>query len=277
MNFAQVWSRYQAVRDGLPAFEGHVYAGEYPRTQMDPARDCARLKSPNAMLASEGVVASVFFWIAAGIAGEHGARAGAGFDQAAIIDAEMALLEAVATLPQTDTRAFRPDVLDVVEAMKRRDAHLGDIAISRFVDVTRGVTARPAIRSAWRTLYGAAIMLDLDSAKRLIVGMDAERGDVVEQARHDMASLRAGVGPVLAVRIRGAGFELKALGEQLAVEFDLNAMSDAEIALLKGLDPAARSRVERERDRAPFASASDFAARTGLTLEQLGLEVVPLS
>ena len=276
MNFAQVWSRYQAVRDSLPAFEGHVYAGAYPRTQMDPARDCARLKSPNAMLASEGVVASFFFWMVAGIAAENGARPAAGFDQPAIIDAEMVLLEALSRLAPADPRAFRPDVLDVVDTLARGDRHVGDIVISRFVDVTRGVTARPAVRDAWRTLYGAAIMLDLDTAKGLVARLDAERAEIVERARRDTTSLRAGVGPILPVRLGRATFEMKAFGRTLPVEFDLNAMGEAEIALLEGLDGEARARVERERTRAPFASTSDFSTRTGLSLDKLGLVVIVL-
>jgi hypothetical protein len=271
MNFAQVWARYQGVRDGLPAFEGHLYPGAYPRTQMDPERDRASLKSPNAMLASEGVAASVIFWIVEGLAEEGGARPGRGLDQPALVAAEMTMLEAFAALKETDTAAFRPDLLDLVDALARGNAHVGDVARARFVDLTRGVTARPAIRARWRTLYDKAILLDLTEARALITEMDAERGAIVEQARRDPSSLRAGVGPVIPVRIAAASFELKALGEKLLVEFDLNAMSAPEMALLPRLTDEARARIERERERAPFASAADFTARTGLALDALGL------
>jgi hypothetical protein len=276
MTFAQVWSRYQGVRDGLPALEGHLYPGAYPRTQMDPARDRARLKTPNAMLASEGVAASVLFWISAALAGEHGARPGGGLDQPGVADAEMILLEALAPLPPPDSDAFRPDMIDVVEALGRANPHVGDIAISRFVDITRGVTARPAIRERWHTLYDAAIMLDFDMAKPLVAQMDVERGEIVTRARQDISTLRAGIGPVIPVRVKGATFELKALGERMPIEFDLNGMSEAEMALLPALNADARARIARERERAPFASAADFASRAGCTLEQMGLLEVPL-
>jgi hypothetical protein len=276
MNFAQVWARYQGVRDGLPAFEGHLYPGAYPRTQMDPARDRARLKSPNAMLASEGVAASVMFWIVEGLAEEGGARPGHGLDQPALVAAEMTLLDAFAALKETGTATFRPDLLDFVETLSRGNAHVGDVARARFVDLTRGVTARPAIRARWRTLYDKAILLDLSEARALITQMDAERGDIVEQARRDPSSLRAGVGPVIPVRIATASFELKALGEKLPIEFDLNAMSAPEMALLSWVNDEARVRVERERERAPFASTADFTARTGLALDALGLMEVDL-
>jgi hypothetical protein len=102
--------------------------------------------------------------------------------------------------------------------------------------------------------------------------MDGERGEIVEAARRDPATLRAGVGPVLPVRLPSARFELKALGEAMAVEFDLNGISTAEYALMPGLDSAARERLCAERLRAPFASIADFTARTGLSLKALGLE-----
>ncbi len=276
MNFAQVWARYQAVRDGMPAFEGHIYPA-YARTQMDPARDRARLKSPNAMIASEGVVASVLFWTATGLAEAKGAQAGAGLDQAALVDAEMSLLEALAALPPPDSTAFRPDILDVVGALARGDANTADIVLSRFVDITRGVTAVPGIRQRWRTLYENAILLNIADAKAQITSMDAERGDVVRRARADVSVLRAGVGPILPVRIKDATFELKALGEKAAIEFDLNAMSAGEMAAMPALDAAARQRIETERDRAPFASVADFTARTGLRLEHLGLQEIDRS
>jgi hypothetical protein len=277
MNFAQVWSRYQAVRDGLPAFEGHIYPGGYPRTQMDPSRDRARLKTPNAMLASEGVAASVLFWTSAAIASERGARPGGGLDQPGVADAEMVLLEALAALPPPDPETFRPDVIDVVQGLVRANPHAGDVAISRFVDITRGVTAHPAIREAWRSLYDAAIMLDLVTAKASIAKMDAERGDIVTQARRDVSTLRAGIGPIIPVQVKGAEFEMKALGEKLPIEFDLNGMSDAEMGLLPALNAEARARLTRERTRAPFASVADFASRTGFSLEQLGLAPVDVS
>jgi hypothetical protein len=114
-------------------------------------------------------------------------------------------------------------------------------------------------------------MLDLTEAKALIPQMDATRGEIVAQARRDPASLRAGIGPVLPVRCPSARFQLKALGEAMDVEFDLNAMSAPEYALLPALSADARARIEGERARGPFASIADFGSRTGLTLQALGL------
>ncbi len=274
MNFAQVWARYQAVRDGLVAFEGHLYPGNYARTQMDPSRDRARLKSANAMLASEGVAASVLFWTAADLAAEAGARPGGGLDQPDLVTVEMTLLAAFAALPASDAASFRPDLLDLVAALGRVSAHAGDAGRARLVDITRGVTAEPAVRDRWRTLYEKALMLDLVDAKALVSQMDAERGRIVVEAARDVMTLRAGVGPVIPVRVPGVVVQLKALGETMPVEFDLNAISAPEYSLLPSLDASARERIEHERGRAPFASIADFTSRTGVALESVGLTAV---
>ena len=187
-------------------------------------------------------------------------------------DAELALLEGFAALQADDSASFRPDLLDLVAALAGLRPQVADLVIPRGVDITRGVTARPALRDAWHTLYGKALLLDLADAKATIARMDKERGEIVAAARRDPATLRAGVGPILPVRLPSARFELKALGEVMAVEFDLNGISMAEYALMPTLDASTRAKVEAERMRAPFASVADFTARTGLSLEALGLE-----
>jgi DNA uptake protein ComE-like DNA-binding protein len=67
--------------------------------------------------------------------------------------------------------------------------------------------------------------------------------------------------------------ELKAFGEKFPLEFDLNAAGDADW-LAAGADRAASEKIQRERDKAPFASVSDFEKRTGLSLATLGLEEI---
>jgi hypothetical protein len=115
MTFSQNWARYSAVRDGLAAFEGHVYRGEYLRSQYDPARDRARLKTAGAMVSSEGVVASVLFWIAEGHARSGGARAEGGLDQPGLLDAEVRLLRGLQhAASQPNDRPL--DICDVVAA-----------------------------------------------------------------------------------------------------------------------------------------------------------------
>jgi hypothetical protein len=271
MTFSQSWARYQAVRETWPAFEGHVYAGEYLRSQFDPARDRAVLKPANAMVASEGAVASTLFWISATLADRAGAKPGEGLDQPGLQAAEQQLLKAIAALPARD--GFRPDIVDLVSAVGAPDSPERAVAVSRFVSVTRGVTARQEIREKWAALYREGIGLDINGSKALFAELDALRDLVVEAALKDPQTLRNAVGPVVPVRAPKVMLELKAFGEKFQLEFDLNAAGDADW-LAAGADRAASEWIQRERDRAPFASVSDFEKRTGTTLSKLGLEEV---
>lgn len=264
LSFSQNWARYRSVRDGDVAFEGHVYDDSYLRSQYGPSRDAEQLKNGNAMVASEGVVAAVCFWIVDGEARAHGAEPLRGLAQQALVDAELQLVEALRRSAST-ARPDRPDLVDVVAAYGR-DAATRRQAVERFVGVTRGVTARPAMRAEWAALHRAAVNLDIAAARKLADGLEVSRRAIVEAALADLETLRSGVGPVIPVRLPDTKVQLKALGEPFEVEFDLNAMSAAELRVLTP-DPALRARLRAERDQRPFASVEDFERRTRVTLD----------
>jgi hypothetical protein len=274
LTFSQSWARYQAVRDTWPAFAGHVYADNYLRSQFDPARDRSTLKPANAMVASEGVVASVLFWAVAGLADEAGARFGQGLDQRQLFSAEQTLLRALAALPAKS--GFRPDLIDLVSAIGEPGSPARKLALSRFVNVTRGVTARPEFRQKWRTLYYGAIGLDLEGTKPMFAELDAARDAIIDAAQADPGTLRRGLGPVLAVRAPKVELEVKALGEKFPLEFDLNSATAAEW-LAAGCDRATSEQLLNERDARPFVSVGDFEQRTGRSLASLGLTPVERS
>jgi hypothetical protein len=268
MTLSQSWARYQAVRETWPAFAGHTYPGDYIRSQFDPARDRAVLKPANAMLASEGVGASVLFWTSVGLAGKDGAAFGGGLDQPGLFHAEQVLLRALSALQPA--AGFRPDLIDVVSAVGEAGSPERAMAVSRFVSVTRGVTARPGIRGTWAALYRSAWSLDFDATKPLFAELDAARDAIVEAALIDPATLRQGLGPILPVSAPKVVLELKALQQTFPLEFDLNAATEAEW-MATGADASTRVRLLAERDRVPFASIVDFEKRAGVTLRSLGL------
>jgi hypothetical protein len=269
LTFSQSWARYQAVRDTWPAFAGHVYARDYLRSQFDAGRDRAVLKPANAMVASEGVVASILFWTSVALADSAGARFGEGLDQPGLIASERTLLRAIAKLPPKD--GFRPDVVDLVGAIGDPGSSERTAAVSRFVSVTRGVTARPGIRADWAALYGDAVVLDMDAATPLFASLDAAREAIVAAALADPAELRRGLGPVLAVSAPKVTLELKVFHSTFPLEFDLNAATEAEW-LAAGVDAATSAGLLAERDRAPFSSIGDFERRTHKALSAFGLE-----
>jgi hypothetical protein len=271
MTFAQSWARYQAVRETWPVFAGHVYPGDYLRSQYDPARDRSVLQPANAMIASEGTVASVLFWISAGLAGNAGATPGAGLMQAGVLDAERTLLRAFSTLARGS--GFRPDLVDLVTNVHEAGSPERGLAISRFVSVTRAVTADREVRARWTSLYKSALALDIEATKPQFAALDATRDAVVEAALGDPSVLRGQLGPVLPVRQEKVLLELKALGQKFALQFDLNAAGQAEW-LAAGVERAVFEKALAERDRAPFASVTDFEQRVGRPIGTLGLTPV---
>jgi hypothetical protein len=269
LTFSQSWARYQAVRDTWPAFTGHVYPGDYLRSQFDAARNRAVLKPANAMVASEGVVASVLFWTSVALADRVGARFGEGLEQPGLLASERTLLQAIARLPAKN--GFGPDLIDLIGAIGAPGSAEREVAVSRFVSVTRGVTVRPEIRADWTALYRDAVVLDLDATTPLFARLDAARDAIVAAALADPAELRRGLGPVLPVSAPKAMLELKVFQRKFPLEFDLNASTEAEW-LAAGVDAATGVKLLQERDRSPFASIADFEKRTGKTLSALGLE-----
>jgi hypothetical protein len=274
MTFSQSWARYQAVRDTWPAFAGHVYPGDYLRSQFDPARDRAVLKPAGAMLASEGVAASVLFWTSVGLAGRDGAAFGHGLDQPGLLRAEQVLLTALSRLPAPS--GFRPDLIDVVSAVGEAGSAERAVAVSRFVNVTRGVTARPDIRGTWAAVYRDAVALDFDATKPRFSELDTARDAILDAALAEPGTLRRGLGPILPVSAAKVVLELKVLRQKFPLEFDLNAATEAEWAAV-GVDARTSARCLSERDRLPFSSMADFEARTGVTLQALGLTTVRVS
>lgn len=271
MTFSQNWARFQSVRDELPVFEGHVYPGEYLRSQYDPARDRARLRTGSALVSSEGTVASTLFWIAQGAARQAGAAEGRGLDQPAVLAGETELL---AALQRAGASTGEPqDLIAVVSNVGEPRTEARRSAVQRFVTITRGATSRGDVRTRWRDLYQAAIGLDLSRARELAGELNAICRELVEKAIGNPAVLRAAVGPVLPVRLDRVQVSLKALGAAFPVEMDLNALGAAELQLLSSDEPV-RAAIERALDEKPFASFEDFERRSGATLARLQAVVV---
>ena len=146
--------------------------------------------------------------------------------------------------------------------------------VSRFIDVTRAVTARPDLRPRWRAFYEAGLALDMSGANGIFAELEKGRIQVLTAALADPVTLRRGIGPVLPVRVSGVKLELKALDESFDLEYDLNGVTEAELAATPKIDPRTRALILRELDRAPFASVADFEKRAGHAFRDLGLTAI---
>lgn len=270
LSYSQGWARYQGVREGLPAFRGHVVPGNYLRSQVSPMRDLASLKNAGQMLASEGVVASFCFRFVAQRAEALGARPHAGLEQAGVVQAEVELLQALRVAH--DRLGTDASVLDVVGGIE--DVPARERAIAIWLDLTRGVTADAAMADRWRAVYAASEAMDLERVQGLAKELEALRTAQLNAAIADPGVLARAVGPVLPVRAGRKSLRLKALGEPFPLEFDLNAAGEAEWAALPGVPPRIRAHILAQAAKGPFAGFEDFRRRTGIELKKLGLAPV---
>lgn len=273
LTFSQNWARYHDVRDGLPAFTGPIRPGDYLAYQFDPSRDRSRMKGPQALIASEGVVAAVLFWMTTSAVLEQGIEPGSGLDQPALLEAESALVRAIAAPPADG--AYRPDLIDIVAASGEPGSAASSRAIASFLAITRGITARAALGAMWTRLYSHSVTLDATVVGETMKAYQAALEDVGKAAAKDPQSLRAALGPVLPVRAQAVELTIPALGFTFPLEFDLNAASEGELVALPAATPEIRSRILEARVESPFPSIEDFEKRTGTTLKALGLEPIP--
>jgi hypothetical protein len=182
------------------------------------------------------------------------------------------LLRAIASMKSE--APFGPDIVDFVTCVGGPGSPERKLAVSRFVNVTRAVTAHPGVRARWTSLYRSALALDVAGVKPMFAELDAIRDATIDAALGDPSVLRRRLGPILPVRQEKVLLELKALGEKFPLEFDLNAAGEAEW-VASGVERALVEKVLAERDRAPFASIGDFEQRVGRSVASVGLTPVP--
>ena len=253
MTYAQTFSRYQAVRDGMYAFETAA-RGDYLRVQLDPARDLRTLREPGALVASEGFVASVVFQVIA--------KDGCAGDLAALVPRYRPLFLA---LRDAEASPGAAPLVDLVIA-------LGGDALAVFLDLSRGVTVDAEAAEVWARLYDASLALDLEARAAILEDLEARRIRWQGEVAADPAVLARRLGPVVAVQTeRKVGVVL--FGDPLPMSFDLNAAGPPLLALVPGWTGDHAAAVVAERAARPFADLDDARAR----LAPLGVPVDALA
>lgn len=245
MTYAQGFSRYQAVRDGMFAFEPAA-RGDYLRVQLDPARDLRALRAPGALVASEGFVASVLFQVIA--------REGCAEDLLALLPRYRPLLAAL------HRAAHEPGPLDEIPLLDLV-ATMGPEAIAAFLDLSRGVTVDGEAAAQWAALYDAALRVDVGARNQLSAALEQRRTGWRDEAVADPTRLAARIGPVVVVVVPAVTVELVAFGSPQPLSFDVNAAGAPMLALVPGWTAAHVAAVLAERERAPFRDLDDLRTR----------------
>jgi DNA uptake protein ComE-like DNA-binding protein len=209
--------------------------------------DTAHLKNGNQMMASEGVIATIFYrWLVAGPS-----------DHAAVLQRYSGLFDALVVLnkqPQLDPDA--PLLLDLIDARRTLDAKEGARVLSLLIDTTYGATADASLVPSFETLalHGrngdmAAFTGDLKTSRAALARLQ----DAVAQ---NPAMARAALAPGI--------WLFKERPTALAV--NLNTAEREHLMQLPGIDAAIADRaLENRRSKGPFKDLNDFTKRSGVS------------
>lgn len=250
--YSQTWSRYQAVRDGLAAFQGF---GDLAHQQLDASRDRARLRTPGQLLASEGTAAASMFWLSARRAEMLGARPGGGLDQPGVMAAEEELMRALRRAGQES--GPKATMRELVEAYAALYPDQAPLARSIWLDLTHGGTADAHMAQAWKRLYDAALVMNISGLSAAFDPLQAIR----QTALQSPEALWKAVAPELPVEVKGA--TLTVFGAPVPLRFDLNAAGGAELKAVPSLTVSDRAKILTEQAHAPFTGLDDFKRRVG--------------
>jgi hypothetical protein len=265
LTYAQGYARYVAVRDNEYSFASAHRQGNYYRIQLDRARDLAQLRTADQLLASEGFVATFFFHLAlrrhAELRGRHLPQA-----YGPILRALWRLLT-----PAGASR-HQPLLTDFVTAFGRESPEHGRAACSLLFDLSHGAFFLPSAQARWRRLYRAALRIELGTFKREALALASLRARAVKQCQVDPRRLRARMGPVLPVTVKGVSVTLPRLmgGRVVPLTFDANTVQAGVLRLISGMTSAQVSQFIAARDRRPFQNRADLMARGGLLPAVLG-------
>jgi len=260
MSYAQNFARYQHVRDGLYVFEAAPASTDYLRLQLDPARDRRSLRSGPAMMATEGVIASVLF---------HFVTA----EDCASLDALLPRYRQLfAALRTAEGRAGPLDstpLVEVIAALRAADPIEGSRAIFAFLDVTHGATMDSNAGLLWERLFDAAVSIDQEALKEVSFEIESRRRTWEREALENVGALARALGPVVVLTAPGREVGIALFGPLQPLSFDINAVGPGVLGLVPGITGEQVGAIVDERRKRAFASAADFFERVaGLGLAE---------
>lgn len=216
----------------------------------DPARDFAALRSPNALLQSEGFYASFFFGLLM--------RGTAIPDSATLLLREQQVLQALAdVLGQVQLQPDTPYLLRFLAAFVRifpaASAEVNDV----FLDLTHGVFVDRDAEGLWRRQYLASIRVDRAGLARDSLDARRARWRELMLTNPDVAFLR--LGPQ--VRCVVARVHIRMLGQSSPLTFDANTAPEGVLQLVPGLTTSGVGAWLTARAQHPLTSWSDLTTR----------------
>ena len=254
LTLSQTVGRYVLVRDNQFAFEPAHNGLDYIRLQLDPARDFAALRSPNALLQSEGFYASFFFGLLL--------RGSAIPDSATLLLRERQVLQALSdVLGQPQLQPDTPYLLHFLAALVRRFPAATGAVNDVFLDLTHGVFVDRDAEGVWRRQYLASVHVDREGLAR--DSLEARRAHWRELLLTHPDAVLSRLGPQ--VRCVVSRVRIRMLGESSPLTFDANTAPEGVLQLIPGLSTAGVAAWLTARFQHPVTSWNDLNTRVPAT------------
>ena len=208
--------------------------------------DTAHLKNGNQMMASEGVLATIFYrWLVPGSA-----------ERAAVLQRYGALFDALLALDkQSHLEPDAPLVLDLIDARRVLDPKEGARVLAMVVETTYGATADATLSAGFESLAARGRLGDMTGFTNELKASRAALAHLQETVAHSPATAHAALGPDI--------WLFKERPRALAV--NLNTAEREYLLELPGIDAMTADRaLDSRRAKGPFKDLSDFAKRSGV-------------
>lgn len=218
--------------------------------------DTARLKNGNQMMASEGVVATLFYrWLVPGPG-----------ERQALLERYAGPFAALSELNQRELGADSPVFLDLVESycqLSRKDCAR---VLALAVDTTYGVTADTSLGEQIESLAARGRVGDMHGFVSELASSRAALSRVRDAVLQSPRKLRAALGPNIWLLSGDTGLGKDGDAPGLAV--NLNTAELETLLKLPGVDSAVADRALDSRSRdGLFRDLTEFAERSGIDSE----------
>ncbi len=212
--------------------------------------DTTRLKNGNQMMASEGVIATLFYrWLVPG-----------SVERSAVLQRYSMLFDALVALnhrPPTNQKldSDAPLFLDMIEAYRAVNPQESARLLALAIETTYGATADATLTTQFEGLAAEGRAGDIEKFSGELKSARSALEHLQTTVAQSPSTARAALGPSIWL------FKER----PTAIAIDLNTAEREALLTLPGVDAATADRaLESRRSKGPFKDATDFAKRSSL-------------
>ncbi|HKR37323.1 MAG TPA: helix-hairpin-helix domain-containing protein [Steroidobacteraceae bacterium] len=217
--------------------------------------DVERLKNGNQMLASEGVVATLFYrWLVPGPG-----------DERALLERYGRMFDALAALDKRKPGPDSPLMVQLVDSYRSLFPQESDRMLTILLDTTYGATADASLTPAVESVAARGRSGDMEAFVGELTTSRKAFAKLRESVLKDPATAGAALGPNLWLL---SDTPMGGPDPKAKTAINLNTAERDELLKLPGIDAASADKILASRRRdGLFRNLGDFAARAGLSAD----------